>query len=68
MPRMAEQHGSTPAAWTAVVLCLVGFTVGGIGLVAGPSWLVFWIGLGMILVAPLVGKVMASTGLGEDPR
>lgn len=68
MPTMAQHHGSTPAAWTAVVLCLLGFTVGGIGLVVGPSWPTFWVGLGMIVVAPLVGKVMSTTGLGEDPR
>ncbi len=29
---MSDNHGNTPAAWTAVVVALVGFVVGGVGL------------------------------------
>ena len=62
---MASHHGSTPAAWTAVVIALVGFTVGGIAMVIGPHWPTFWVGVGLIVVAPLVGKIMSSAGMGE---
>ena len=37
-------HGNTPAAWTGVLVILVGFVVGGLGLVIG-SWPMFWVGV-----------------------
>ncbi|VXB70815.1 HGxxPAAW family protein [Nocardioides sp. AX2bis] len=47
-----ESHGNTPAAWTAVVLGLVGFVVGGVGLMFSPiNMTVFWIGVAIALVA-----------------
>ena len=33
---MSANHGNTPAAWTAVVVGLLGFVVGGIGLMLDP--------------------------------
>jgi uncharacterized protein DUF6704 len=58
-------HGSTPAAWTAVTLCLIAFCIGGAGLVMG-NWVVFWIGMALILVSGIVGKVMQAMGLGSQ--
>jgi len=55
-------HGNTPAAWTAVCLALVGFVVGGIGLMVG-SMLVFWIGVAFAPVAIIVGMIMSKMGL-----
>ncbi|MBA2639099.1 MAG: hypothetical protein H0U77_03695 [Nocardioidaceae bacterium] len=63
---MADHHDSTPAAWTAVALALVGFTVGGVGLVIGPNWPTFWVGLALIVVSPLIGRIMATAGIGSD--
>lgn len=61
---MAEHHhGSTPAAWTAVILILLGFCIGGAGLVIG-TWTVFWVGVALVLVACVVGKVMQVMGMG----
>jgi uncharacterized protein DUF6704 len=57
-------HGSTPAAWTAVVTSLVGFTVGGVGMIIGPNWPTFWVGCALVLVGPLLGKVLSSAGQG----
>ncbi|WBQ02413.1 HGxxPAAW family protein [Kribbella sp. CA-293567] len=57
-------HGSTPAAWTAVVIVLVGFTLGAIAMVMGPNWLLFWISVGIALAGGLVGKVMQLLGFG----
>lgn len=57
-------HGSSPAAWTAVLLALAGFTIGGIGLIPEPNWVVFTIGCVLVLVSGVVGKVMAAAGLG----
>lgn len=63
---MADTHESSPAAWTAVVVALAGFAVGGLGLVLGPSWAMFWVGIGLVVVAPLVGVVLGAAGLGSD--
>jgi uncharacterized membrane protein len=58
-------HGNTPAAWTGVVIILVGFAVGGIGLIIG-SWLLFYIGVILWPVGAVVGKVMQRMGLGAE--
>jgi len=60
---MASNHGSTPAAWTAVAVCLLGFSVGAVGLVV-ESWTTFWVGAALILVSGVVGKVMQAMGPG----
>ena len=62
---MSSTHGSTPAAWSAVVVCLVGFTVGGIGLVI-PSATVFWVGIALLPLSLIVGKGMSAAGFGAD--
>lgn len=62
---MAAGHGSNPAAWTTVGIVIVAFLVGAIGLVWGPNWMVFWIGVALIPVGAAVGKVMAVMGLGD---
>ena len=59
---MADNHGNTPAAWTAVCLALVAFIVGGIGLMMG-SMLVFWIGVAFAPVAVVVLLIMSKMGL-----
>ena len=57
-------HGSSPAAWTAVLLALVGILIGGISLIPEPNWIVFTIGCVLVGLSGIVGKVMASAGLG----
>lgn len=57
-------HGSSPAAWTAVVICLIGFTLGGVALLMGPNWVLFWIGVALALGSAVVGKVMSMAGMG----
>jgi len=59
-------HGNTPAAWTGVMIILLGFIVGGIGLVIG-SWTVFWVGVALVPVGAVVGRIMAGMGLGAEP-
>jgi hypothetical protein len=64
---MADNHGSTPAAWVAVFIALVAFVVGGIALVfSPPNWVMFWIAVALLPVAMIVGKVMSAMGLGAD--
>jgi hypothetical protein len=59
-------HGSSPAAWTGVIMCLVGITVGGVALIPDPNWPLFWIGVAIALLAGIVGRVMAAAGMGVD--
>ena len=43
---MSDNHGNTPAAWAAVAVAMLGFVVGGIGLMFNPISLpVFWVGV-----------------------
>ncbi|MGH3455931.1 MAG: HGxxPAAW family protein [Nocardioidaceae bacterium] len=59
-------HGSTPAAWTAVTIVLIAFTLGGVALMIGPSWVLFWASVALLPVAVIVGKIMQAAGLGES--
>lgn len=58
-------HGNTPAAWTTVTLMLIGYVVGGIGLVVG-NWPLFWIGVALQPLALVAGKVMQMMGKGAE--
>lgn len=59
-------HGSSPAAWTAVLVALVGITVGGIALIPTPNWILFWIGVVISLASLVVGRVMSAAGMGAS--
>lgn len=62
-----EDHGSTPAAWTAVFLCIAGFLLGGAGLVFGATALAV-VGGAVAVVSPVVGKAMSAMGLGAPAK
>lgn len=59
-------HGSSPAAWTAVLVCLAGITFAGVALIPNPHWILFIIGVVVTLFAGIIGRVMAAAGLGID--
>ncbi len=59
-------HGSSPAAWTAVLVCLLGITIGGLALIPDPNWTLFWIGVVITVLSGVIGRVMAAAGLGLD--
>ena len=56
------RHGR-PVSWAAVVVVLVGFIIGGAGLVFGPTWWLFWTGGGLAAVG---GLVAVGTGIFND--
>ena len=63
---MSAHHGNTPAAWTAVIVGLVGFTVGGVGMMFDTvSYPVFWVGVALTLAAGVVFVVMDRLGMGD---
>ena len=51
------------AAWVGSLIALVGFIVGGIGLVFG-NWTVFWIGGALLIVALIATAVLQKMGMG----
>ncbi len=59
-----DDHGSTPAAWTAVVIITIAFAVGTLAVVLG-NWPMFWVGVGLVVLGAVVGKVMQAAGLGK---
>lgn len=56
-------HGRTVAAWVGSLIALIGFIVGGLGLVFG-SWTVFWIGGALLIVALIATVVLQKMGMG----
>jgi hypothetical protein len=58
----AAFHGRT-VSWVAVSLIMVGFLVGGLALVFGPTWVVFWVGAGLAVVG---GLLAMATDIFED--
>ena len=51
------QHGR-PASWVVTVLVIIGFILGGIALCIGPSWVLFWIGAGIVVLAAILGAAV----------
>jgi hydrogenase-4 membrane subunit HyfE len=56
-------HGHSPAAWTAVVIMLIAFTIGTVAFFFDVQWLV-WASAGLLVVGLLVGWVLARAGYG----
>jgi hypothetical protein len=55
-------HGR-PVSWAAVTLILIGFLAGGLALVFGPTWWLFWVAVGIAVVGALLAL---ATGIFED--
>jgi hypothetical protein len=58
-----QAHHGRPISWVCVVIILVGFLAGGLGLVIGPTWWLFWTGIGL---AGLGGILALGTGIFND--
>ena len=55
-------HGRS-VSWVAVTLILIGFVAGGLALVFGPTWWLFWASLGVSAIGGLLGL---ATNIFED--
>lgn len=63
-----DNHGQTPAAWTAVTIIVIAFLIGTVAVVIG-NWPLFWVGgVGLVIVGAVVGKVMSMAGMGAAPK
>jgi hypothetical protein len=58
----ASYHGR-PVSWVAVSIIMIGFVTGGLAMVLGPNWPVFWIGSGIVVVGSLLA---VSTDMFDD--
>ena len=63
-PVQHDDHGSTPAAWTAVAIITLAFVVGTLAIMLG-NWPMFWVGVALVVIGAIVGKVMGMMGLGK---
>jgi len=64
---MSDNHGNTPAAWSAVVVGLVGFLIGSVGLMFSPiNWIIFWVGVVVTVAGGVVFAVMSAMGLNSS--
>ena len=62
-PGHYEPFHGRPVSWVAVSIIMLGFLVGGLALIFGPTWWLFWTGLGLTVVG---GLLAASTNIFED--
>jgi len=51
---LPTHHGSA-SSWAAITVIVIGFVVGGAAMLAGPTWWLFWVGAGIVVV----GGIMA---------
>ena len=58
-------HGNTPAAWSAVTIIMIASIVGTLGVIVG-NWVLFWVGIALVVIGGIVGKVMQMMGLGQN--
>ena len=62
-----DDHGSTPAAWTAVTIIMIASVVSTVGIIIG-QWPVFWVGIALVAVGGIAGKVLQLAGFGKNGR
>lgn len=56
-------HGNTPAAWTCVLVMIIGAGISSVGyIIASVLW--FCIGLGVMVLGLLVGFILRKAGYG----
>ena len=56
-------HGNSPAAWTAVIIMLVAFSIGTVAFFFAVVWVV-WASVALLLVGLVVGLVLKRAGYG----
>ncbi len=62
-PGYYEPFHGRPVSWVAVSIIMVGFVVGGLALIFGPIWWLFWTAIGVVVVG---GLIALSTDIFED--
>ena len=57
-PYVQEAHHGRPGSWVATSVVIVGFVVGGIALPIGPTWWLFWTGVGIVVLGAIIGAAV----------
>ena len=60
-----DHEGNSPAAWTAVVIMLVGFSIGTIAFFFEVVWVV-WASAALVIIGLLVGYILKRAGYGVN--
>lgn len=64
---MSDNHGNTPAAWSAVAVGLLGFVIGSVGLMLSPvNYVVFWVGVAVVVASGVLFIVLAKMGYNTE--
>ncbi|GGK64703.1 hypothetical protein Sme01_25210 [Sphaerisporangium melleum] len=65
-----QSHAGRASSWLAVTVILLGFTIGGVALVMGPNWLLFWIGGAVIVIGGVLALIfdIFSDVIEDAPR
>ena len=58
-------HGNSPAAWVAVIIMLVAFTIGTLAFWFDLAWLV-WASAGLLVLGAITGGVLSKLGYGVN--
>lgn len=58
-------HGHSPAAWAAVIIMLVAISLGTVALFFD-QWTLFYVGVGLLVLGPIVGWILAKAGFGVN--
>jgi hypothetical protein len=58
-----QPHHGRPVSWVAVGTMMAGFLLGGIGLISGPTWWLFWVGAGIVAAG---GLLALATNIFDD--
>ncbi|WP_456844699.1 HGxxPAAW family protein [Cellulomonas sp. P5_C6] len=57
-------HGKTLAAWFTTYSVVIAFTIAGLGVAFALVWL-FWVGIALVVLGLVIGKVLQSSGYGQ---
>jgi hypothetical protein len=63
----AVGHGNSVAAWTAVGVIVLGSLISALAIPFSLVWL-FWVGIVVIVIGAILGKVLSAMGFGEQPH
>ncbi|HEV2450633.1 MAG TPA: hypothetical protein VGS62_01745 [Streptosporangiaceae bacterium] len=58
-----ESHHGRPVSWVSISLICVGVLLGGVALIIGPVWWLFWTGVAVAAVGGILGL---ATGIFND--
>ncbi len=58
-------HGDSPAAWTAVIVMLLGIAGGTVAFYFAVEWMV-WVCAGVVVFGALLGLILSKAGLGVN--